>query len=56
MASAQTVARDLAIVLGELRTIAKSGGLDPMVATMLKTMIRLVELLRRQALQIRSER
>jgi hypothetical protein len=51
MASAkQVVARDLGIVLGELRELAKTPGLDPMVSTMLKVMIRLVEVMRRQTL------
>jgi len=48
----QVVARDLGLVLTELREMAKSGKLEPMTAAMLKTMIRLVELLRRQTLQM----
>ena len=51
MIPAQVVARDLRIVLGELRALEKGGKLDPMVAAMLKTMIRLVELLARQVRQ-----
>jgi len=48
----QIVARDLRIVLGELRALEKGGKLDPMVAGMLKTMIRLVEILARQVRQM----
>ena len=53
MATPQTIARDLSLVLGELRDLQKSGQLDPLVASMLKVMIRLVEMLRRQALSMR---
>ena len=48
----QVVARDLRVVLGELRALEKAGKLDPMVAAMLKTMIRLVEILARQVRQM----
>jgi len=47
----QVVARDLRMVLRELRSILKAGKLEPMTAGLLERMIRLVELLLRQTLQ-----
>lgn len=49
MAAKQVVTRDLTLVLADLQKLSKRGGLDPMVAMMLSVMIKLVELLRRQA-------
>jgi hypothetical protein len=49
----QVVARDLRVVLRELRVLVKGGKLEPMVAAMLDKMIRLVELLLRQTLQMK---
>jgi hypothetical protein len=48
----QVIARDLRAVLRELRGIMKAGKLEPMVASLLERMIRLVELLLRQTLQL----
>lgn len=50
MASKQIVARDLALVLKDLRALAAQGRLDPVVGALLNTTIRLVDLLRRQTL------
>lgn len=44
----QVIARDMRVVLAELRGLIKAGGLEPTTAALLKTMIRLVELLLRQ--------
>lgn len=44
----QVIARDLRIVLKELRAVLKRGGLEPMTAGLLEKMIRLAELLLRQ--------
>ena len=52
MATKQVIARDLAIIARELRELEKAGRLDPVVASLLKTTIRLVELLRRQTLAL----
>jgi len=48
----QTVARDLRIVLRELRALVKGGKLEPLTAALLDKMIQLVELLLRQTLQL----
>ena len=52
MRPSQVVARDLRIVLRELRGLLASGKLDPVVAAALEKMIRLVELLARQVRQM----
>jgi len=48
----QVVARDLRAVLRELHGIVKTGKLEPRTVEMLDKMIRLVELLLRQTLQM----
>ena len=52
MRPSQVVARDLRLVLRELRGLLKGGKLDPVTAAMLEKMIRLVELLVRQVRQM----
>jgi len=47
MAANQVVARDIGLLIKDLRALSEKSGLDPMVTAMLTLMIRFAEILRR---------